>query len=328
MLPGALGGPKRSPADQEYLDSWTARQLMDSRDHPHTLNTSNSTLDASMTRSSTIPDLVHVKMEALTPSVPTGLAVSVKAEPSTISLPPSSEIKMHAVKENGRDICASFYLLVRMFGDSLFRFLIGFNSNSLSGGVESPFVFVQDVRRLTNLFATGFNFNSFTGFNSNLLSGGVEGCLEANRLILQQVSTSTGVALKALTQVLLFSNKMFYSATQNSSLTSFIFNSLTNSNDGANCGTSFFEHDVPISNVASMFDLASLSTHSFRVLIPATPAADKSQNFMDLFGIPDEHADLVVAIPASSRQHRSTLCPGPYCLHPHQPWPLPPLSNR
>ncbi|KAJ6531497.1 hypothetical protein DFH09DRAFT_1093171 [Mycena vulgaris] len=67
-------------------------------------NTPNSGLDTSVTRPSVIYDPAHVKIEPSAPSVPAGPAVLVKAEPPAIGLPPPSDIKIHTVNEDGREV--------------------------------------------------------------------------------------------------------------------------------------------------------------------------------------------------------------------------------
>ncbi|KAF8145905.1 hypothetical protein K438DRAFT_1991370 [Mycena galopus ATCC 62051] len=116
----------QSPADREYLDSLTARQLMDFRDYT-TLTASNiklnagkflddkwvdislfreymqrtaqsSTVDASGMRSRA-PDSTRIKTEALPP-----VFSLVKAEPQKITLSQSGDFKMHALTEDGHEV--------------------------------------------------------------------------------------------------------------------------------------------------------------------------------------------------------------------------------
>ncbi|KAJ7466644.1 hypothetical protein B0H11DRAFT_1869800 [Mycena galericulata] len=133
MPPNAEPRSKHTPADQEYLDSLSTRQLMDFRNYlfsptyialnatrfldyewvdigelrrylQHT--TTNSGFDASTTRLSTIPAPVHIKIESSPLSVLPGPASVVKLEPHAISVPAplSVDIKMRALNEDGREV--------------------------------------------------------------------------------------------------------------------------------------------------------------------------------------------------------------------------------
>ncbi|KAJ7229683.1 hypothetical protein B0H12DRAFT_1077400 [Mycena haematopus] len=124
---------KHPPEDQAYLDNVSNRQLMDFRDYLFSstfiaLNAAkfldhewvdiallkeylqqtgpeHASATRSSTRSSTVPDPVCVKIEAIPSSVPTESAVCVKTEPRVPSLPESSvDIKMRTLNENGREV--------------------------------------------------------------------------------------------------------------------------------------------------------------------------------------------------------------------------------
>ncbi|KAJ7291881.1 hypothetical protein C8J57DRAFT_1588616 [Mycena rebaudengoi] len=125
MTDNTGAGSKHTKADQEYLDSLSARQLMDFRDYlfsgTYIARNASKFLDyewvdiallreylgqpqnsappdAPTTRSSMISDPVRVKIEAPLPSV-------VKAEPQMIRLSQASaDIKMRTLNESGREI--------------------------------------------------------------------------------------------------------------------------------------------------------------------------------------------------------------------------------
>ncbi|KAJ6600110.1 hypothetical protein B0H10DRAFT_2231069 [Mycena sp. CBHHK59/15] len=109
MPPDAELRSKHTPADQQSLDSLSARQLMDFRNYLFSpafiaLNAAKF-LDHEWdsTRLSTSSDPIRVKVEA-TPSVPPGSAVSVKAELHAIGVPQGSDIKMRTLNEDGREV--------------------------------------------------------------------------------------------------------------------------------------------------------------------------------------------------------------------------------
>ncbi|KAJ7434188.1 hypothetical protein B0H11DRAFT_1938859 [Mycena galericulata] len=125
---------KHTPADQAFLDGLSARQLMDFRNYLYSpmyikLNAGkfldhewvdiptlkeylhqihqNPGLDASSTRPATPSDPVRVKIETPLPSATPRPAISVKAEPQPIRLPPpagDSPIKMRTLTEGGREV--------------------------------------------------------------------------------------------------------------------------------------------------------------------------------------------------------------------------------
>ncbi|KAJ7434269.1 hypothetical protein B0H11DRAFT_2118810 [Mycena galericulata] len=126
---------KHMPADQAFLDGLSARQLMmDFRNYLYSpmyikLNAGkfldhewvdiptlkeylhqihqNPDLDASSTRPATPSDPVRVKIETPLPSATPRPAISVKAEPQPIRLPPpagDSPIKMRTLTEGGREV--------------------------------------------------------------------------------------------------------------------------------------------------------------------------------------------------------------------------------
>ncbi|KAJ6563092.1 hypothetical protein DFH09DRAFT_1364226 [Mycena vulgaris] len=131
MATDAGARSKHTPADREYLDSLTARQLMDFRDYVFSATyiarnagkfldhewvdiallreylrqpQISALLDASTTRSSTISDPVRAEIEAPLPSVAPATLL-VKAEPQAIRLLQAfADIKMRALNESGREV--------------------------------------------------------------------------------------------------------------------------------------------------------------------------------------------------------------------------------
>ncbi|KAJ6617802.1 hypothetical protein B0H10DRAFT_2434234 [Mycena sp. CBHHK59/15] len=125
MATDGRAGAKHTPADREYIDSLSARQLMEFRNYVYSpmyiaanaakfldhewadmaalreflqQQAQNSTTGASTTRASTITDTIRIKIEA-TPSS------AVKAEPQIARVPPASaEIKMRTLNDGGREI--------------------------------------------------------------------------------------------------------------------------------------------------------------------------------------------------------------------------------
>ncbi|KAF8169337.1 hypothetical protein K438DRAFT_238166 [Mycena galopus ATCC 62051] len=96
----------RSSADQQYLDSLTARQLMDFRDYffsPTYISlNAGKFLDDKWVKSTrpSVPNSALIKIESLPPVLPS----SVKAEPETLSPHRSGDVKMRALTEDGHEI--------------------------------------------------------------------------------------------------------------------------------------------------------------------------------------------------------------------------------
>ncbi|KAJ6613945.1 hypothetical protein B0H10DRAFT_2046774 [Mycena sp. CBHHK59/15] len=114
---------KHSPADQEFLDSLSTRDLMDFRNYMYSpiyiasnagrfldhewidipnlrdflcRKAADAGLVASSTRPSAVSDLIHVKIEAPQPSAHPAPAILVKAEPGAV--------KMRTLNEGGHDV--------------------------------------------------------------------------------------------------------------------------------------------------------------------------------------------------------------------------------
>ncbi|KAJ6580328.1 hypothetical protein B0H10DRAFT_2443268 [Mycena sp. CBHHK59/15] len=124
---------KHSPADQEFLDSLSTRDLMDFRNYMYSpiyiASNAGRFLDhewinipnlrdflcrkaadagqvASSTRPSAVSDLIHVKIEAPQPSAHPAPAILVKAESQSTGLPCKipGAVKMRTLNEGGHDV--------------------------------------------------------------------------------------------------------------------------------------------------------------------------------------------------------------------------------
>ncbi|KAJ7743687.1 hypothetical protein DFH07DRAFT_964017 [Mycena maculata] len=116
MPPDAEPRSKHTPADQEYLDSLSARQLMDFRNYLFSptyiaLNAAKfldyewvdvGELRKYLQHTAAVPAPAPVKTEAIPPFVTPGPTGVVKAEPVGSSV--SAEIKLHALNEGGREV--------------------------------------------------------------------------------------------------------------------------------------------------------------------------------------------------------------------------------
>ncbi|KAJ7681690.1 hypothetical protein B0H17DRAFT_1230186 [Mycena rosella] len=106
-------GSKHTPADREYLDSLSARLLMEFRNYVDMellreflqQPAQNFTPDASMMRQS-VSDSIRIKIEATPSSAPVPVPPTlVKAEPRVASVPrASANVEMHALHEGGREV--------------------------------------------------------------------------------------------------------------------------------------------------------------------------------------------------------------------------------
>ncbi|KAJ7892498.1 hypothetical protein B0H14DRAFT_3427903 [Mycena olivaceomarginata] len=119
MAPGP-DAKLRSPADQEYLDSLSGRQLMVFRNYlfspTYIKDNAGQFLDhdwvnVQRTGQNPVPDLsstpssssIHIKVEVQAPSVPD----VIKAEPELVSVPPAAgpgNVKMRTLNEGGREV--------------------------------------------------------------------------------------------------------------------------------------------------------------------------------------------------------------------------------
>ncbi|KAJ7757397.1 hypothetical protein DFH07DRAFT_958754 [Mycena maculata] len=116
MPPDAEPRSKHTPADQEYLDSLSARQLMDFRNYLFSptyiaLNAAKfldyewvdvGELRKYLQHTAAVPAPAPVKTEAIPPFVTPGPTGVVKAEPVGSSV--SAEIKLRALNEGGREV--------------------------------------------------------------------------------------------------------------------------------------------------------------------------------------------------------------------------------